>query len=52
MDGWTNPAGHFIYNFIVMTYDRQEFLYQLRDLSIVKHTAQLLAEELKKCLQK
>jgi len=34
-----------------MTYDRREFLYQLRDLSIVKHTAQLIAEEIEKVLK-
>jgi hypothetical protein len=52
MNGWTNPAGHSIYNFIIMTYDHQEFLYQLQDLSIVKYTAQLLAEEIEKVLTK
>ena len=35
-----------------MTHDRKEYLYQLRDLSLVKHTAQLLAEEIEKVLKK
>jgi hypothetical protein len=33
LDGWTSLAGHSIYNFIAITYDHQEFLYQLWDLS-------------------
>ena len=52
LDGWTNPAGHSIYNFIIMAHNRQEFLYQLRDLSSIKHTAQNLVEEIDKVLQK
>lgn len=35
-----------------MTCDRQEFLYQLRDLTDIKHTAQNLAEEIENVLQK
>jgi adenosylmethionine-8-amino-7-oxononanoate aminotransferase len=35
-----------------MTYDRQEFLYKLRDLSIVRHTAENLAEEIETVLKK
>ncbi|GBB84292.1 hypothetical protein RclHR1_09910008 [Rhizophagus clarus] len=52
LDGWTNPSGHSIYNFIIMTHDRREFLYRLRDLSIIKHTAQNLASEIEDVLQK
>ena len=52
MDGWTNPAGHSIYNFIIMTHDHQKILYQVQDLSIIKHTAQNLAEEIESILKK
>ena len=52
LDGWTNPAGRSIYNFIIMTHDHQEILYQVRDLSIIRHTAQNLAEEIESILKK
>jgi uncharacterized membrane protein len=35
-----------------MTVKHQEFLYKLQDLSIISHTAQNLAEEIEKVLQK
>lgn len=35
-----------------MTHDWREFLYRLRDLSIIKHTAQNLASEIEDVLQK
>ncbi|GBC13351.2 ribonuclease H-like domain-containing protein [Rhizophagus irregularis DAOM 181602=DAOM 197198] len=52
LDGWTNPSGHSIYNFIIMTHDRRKFLYRLQDFSIIKHTAQNLASEIEDVLQK
>ena len=52
LDGWTNPAGWSIYNFIIITCNFKEFLYQLRDLSSVKHVAKNLAEEIENVLQK
>ncbi|GBC54031.2 zinc finger BED domain-containing protein 1-like [Rhizophagus irregularis DAOM 181602=DAOM 197198] len=52
LDDWTNPAGHSIYNFIVITYDHQEFLYKLWNLSIIRYTAENLAEKIKTVLKK
>ena len=50
MDGWSNPKGQSIYNFIIITPDRREFLYSLKDLSAVSHTADLLESEIKKVI--
>jgi hypothetical protein len=50
LDGWSNPKGQSIYNFVIITSDRREFLYSLKDLSAVSHTADLLESEIKKVL--
>ncbi|KAF0544876.1 zinc finger bed domain-containing protein 1-like [Gigaspora margarita] len=52
LDGWTNPQGASIYNFLIMTSDHKEILYALRDLSHVSHMADLLFDEIEKILIK
>ena len=43
-DGQTSGTHRSIWNFIVTTPSRKEYLYQLTDLSEEKHTAEYLAE--------
>ncbi|CAG8712284.1 13264_t:CDS:2, partial [Cetraspora pellucida] len=50
--GWMNPQHASIYNFLIMTPNHKEFLYALRDLSHISHTADLLFNEIEKILIK
>jgi len=50
LDGWTSPKGHSIYNFVIITSDRQEYLYSLKDLSAVSQTANLLESKIKEVI--
>ncbi|PKC00941.1 hypothetical protein RhiirA5_427486 [Rhizophagus irregularis] len=38
-DGWTSPTHRSIWNFVIMTPTREEYLYKLVDLSENSHTA-------------
>jgi predicted component of type VI protein secretion system len=49
LDGWTNPNGCSIYNFIIIA-DNKEYLYSLRDLSNISHTAKVLEDEIDRVL--
>jgi Protein of unknown function (DUF 659) len=44
-----NPNGTSIYNFIVIV-NNKEFLYCLRDLSGVSHTAKVIEEEIERVI--
>ena len=50
MDGWTNPQGASVYNFLITTSDHKEFLFALRDLSDVSHTVELLFDKIEDVL--
>ena len=50
MDGWTNPQGVSVYNFLIITSDHKEFLFTLQDLSDVSHTAKLLFDKIEDIL--
>ncbi len=50
MDGWTNPQGASVYNFLITTSDHKEFLFALQDLSDVSHTAELLFDKIENVL--
>ena len=51
MDGWSNPKSNSIYNFIIMTSDRKEYLHSLKDFSAESHTADFLANKIKEVIE-
>ncbi|GBC23186.2 ribonuclease H-like domain-containing protein [Rhizophagus irregularis DAOM 181602=DAOM 197198] len=50
-DGWTSGTHRSIWNFIVMTLSRKEYLYQLSDLSENSHTAEYLVTVIEKVIE-
>ena len=50
MDGWTNPQGASVYNFLITTSDHKEFLFTFQDLSDVSHTTKLLFDKIEDVL--
>ena len=50
LDGWSNPKNNSIYNFIIITPDRKEFLYLLKDFSAESHTADFLASKIQEVI--
>ncbi|CAJ0746800.1 14226_t:CDS:1, partial [Entrophospora sp. SA101] len=52
IDGWSNPKGYSIYNFMITTADNKEYLYSLCDLSDVSHTAKILRDEIERVLSR
>ena len=52
MDGWTSGRHQSIWNFIILTPMRKEYLYQLSDLSLDSHTAKYLAEKIEEVIKK
>ena len=50
-DGWTNPNGSSLWNFVLLTPDRKQFIYRILDLSNNSHTGEFLAQELKKIIE-
>ncbi|CAG8594516.1 23700_t:CDS:2, partial [Gigaspora margarita] len=51
-DGWSNPSNESIWNFVIYTPDRCQYLWYLRNLSNERHTQELLAEEISNILKK
>src|SRR5437870_12561901 len=47
-DGWTSHTHRSIWNFIVMTPTRKEYLYQLSDISEHSHTAEYISSVIEK----
>jgi len=52
LDGWTSGRHQSIWNFIILTPMRKEYLYQLSDLSLNSHTAKYLAEKIEEVIVK
>ena len=52
LDGWTSPNGSSLYNFIVSTTNRQEYLIALKDYSKISQTEAFLATEIKNIIEK
>ncbi|GET56207.1 ribonuclease H-like domain-containing protein [Rhizophagus irregularis DAOM 181602=DAOM 197198] len=50
-NGWTSSTHRSIWNFIVMTPSRKEYLYQLSDLSENSHTAEYLVTVIEKVIE-
>jgi hypothetical protein len=46
LDGWTAPEGSSIWNFVLLTSSRQEYLYELGDYSNQSQTAEFLANQI------
>ena len=51
-DGWSNPSNESIWNFVIHTTDRHQYLWSLRNLSGERYTQELLAEEIRQVLEK
>jgi hypothetical protein len=52
LDGWTFGHHQSIWNFILLTPTRKEYLYQLSDLSLNSHTAEYLASKIEEVIEK
>ncbi|CAG8685022.1 4702_t:CDS:2 [Gigaspora margarita] len=51
-NSWSNPFNDSIWNFVVYTSDRCQYLWCLQNLSNERHTQELLAEEITNVLEK
>nr|CAG8663054.1 2185_t:CDS:2 [Entrophospora candida] len=51
IDGWTNPLGKSIYNFVIQTPTKKEYLWKLNDYSLESHTGNFLAEQIDQVIQ-
>jgi len=52
IDGWTNPNGSSIWNYVITTSNHYEYLYKLDDLSSNSHTRLYLASKIKEIMEK
>ena len=52
MDGWSSGKNHSYWNFIILTPERKEYLYQLCDFSDESHTGDFIAEQISIVLEK
>ncbi|CAG8838423.1 2666_t:CDS:1, partial [Cetraspora pellucida] len=43
LDGWTNPIGQSIYFYLIMTSNKKEYLYSLKNYSRQSHTRKFIA---------
>ncbi|RHZ83156.1 hypothetical protein Glove_99g365 [Diversispora epigaea] len=51
LDGWTSPRHDSIYNYIITTSTRKEYLIKLKSYNIEKQTGSFMAEEIQKVMQ-
>ncbi|CAG8672883.1 16350_t:CDS:2, partial [Dentiscutata erythropus] len=52
IDSWCSPLKHSIYAFVIMTNERKQYVYSLRDFSKFSHTANFNAEKMIEILEK
>ncbi|EXX62953.1 hypothetical protein RirG_156900 [Rhizophagus irregularis DAOM 197198w] len=52
LDGWTSGRHQSIWNFVILTPSRKEYLYQLLDLLSNLHTAEFLAVKIEDVIEK
>ncbi|CAB5366112.1 unnamed protein product [Rhizophagus irregularis] len=52
LDGWTNPNGVSVYNYVILTPDREQYLYALHDYSGDHHTGDFLASQITDIIKK
>ena len=50
MDGWTDPTNRQLYNFILMTPNRREYLWAIEDVSSESVTGEFLANNVEKII--
>ncbi|PYY20821.1 MAG: hypothetical protein DMG62_21755 [Acidobacteria bacterium] len=50
LDGWTDPTGKSLWNFILHTSDGKDILWRIQDLSNQSHTGEYLAEKIEEIL--
>ena len=50
LDGWTDPANRNLYNFILMTSNRREYLWNIEDVSSESITGDFLATQVEKII--
>ncbi|RHZ76843.1 hypothetical protein Glove_188g39 [Diversispora epigaea] len=51
LDGWTSPAGQFLYIFLIMTSDGKEYIHSLKNFSKNSHTGEFLKNEIIKVIE-
>jgi len=51
IDGWCSPLKHSIYAFVIITSERKQYVYSLRDFSKFAHTAKFNAEKIIEVLE-
>jgi hypothetical protein len=52
LDGWSSPRNTSVWNFIIHTPTRKQFLYQLKDFSSESHTANYIANQIEDVINK
>lgn len=52
LDGWSSGKNHSYWNFIIITPERKEYLYQLCDFSDESHTGSFITEQIANVLEK
>jgi len=52
LDGWTSKRHESLYNYIVTTSERKEYLISLRNYSKESHTEEFLASEISDVIEK
>ncbi|EXX68066.1 hypothetical protein RirG_108450 [Rhizophagus irregularis DAOM 197198w] len=52
LDGWTSKRNESLYNYVITTSDRKEYLVALRNYSMESHTGEFLASEISDIVEK
>ena len=52
LDGWSNPRNVSIWNFVIYTSSRKQYLYCLKDFSAESHTGEFIAFQIEEVLNK
>ncbi|PKC54818.1 hypothetical protein RhiirA1_476627 [Rhizophagus irregularis] len=52
LDGWTNPNSVSVYNYVILTPDREQYLYALHDYLDNHHTGDFLAGQITDIIKK
>ncbi|CAG8707693.1 23741_t:CDS:2, partial [Cetraspora pellucida] len=52
LDGWSNPTNDSLYNFIISTSERKEYLYSLLDFSDAVQTGEFLASKISEIIDR
>ncbi|CAB5377283.1 unnamed protein product [Rhizophagus irregularis] len=52
LDGWTNPNGVSVYNYVILTPDQEQYFYALHNYSGDHHTGDFLASQITDIIKK